>query len=75
MAQAIQQGNYMAVCDSSFQEELGTVAWIVTNNLQQGIILGMMWAQGYQQTNVLFCSEHAGIYSIVQVVTSFANIT
>jgi len=70
---ALAHGMCMAVCNGSYQEDIGTAAWIVTNCSENGFIRGLTWVPGLPHDQCAFCSELAGIYSVIRMVNCLCN--
>jgi len=68
IAVTLANGKCLAICDGSYQSELGTAAWIITDELESGYVQGSTWVPGILDDQSAYRSELAGIYSIIWLV-------
>jgi hypothetical protein len=76
-AQAILQGEAIAVSNGSFKDQYGTAAWVIEGNDHRGRISGAVIVPGNAEDQSSYRSELAGIYSIfiaVKHICQFFNI-
>jgi len=59
----------MAICNGSYQDNLGTAAWIIMDESELGFITrSTAWAPGIASDQCAFQSKLASIHSIIWVV-------
>jgi hypothetical protein len=78
MAEAIKQGNAIAVSDGSFQDQYGPAAWVLEGDSSSGRISGAVTAPGNAKDQSAYRSELTGIYSIMMCTKNlceYFNIT
>ncbi len=78
IAQAIQDGDAIAISDGSFHEQFGTASWVIEGTDSKGRIVGEVLVPGTSRDQSAYRSELAGIYSImtgVKNICEFFKIT
>ena len=73
LAQAISQGDAIAISDGSFQDTYGTAAWVLEGIDSVGRIKGAVVVPGTAKDQSAYRSELAGIYSIMVAVTKLCK--
>jgi len=75
VVQAIIQKKGIAVCDGSFQDEIGTAAWIIKDGTEHGCTSGVTWVPGLPKDQCAF-EANLQVYTLLsKKQTIFANIT
>jgi hypothetical protein len=67
------EGTAMAVCDGSFKEKFGTVAWIIRNNEAEACIRGCVHCPGALEDHSSYRNELAGIYAVLTVTNKLCD--
>jgi hypothetical protein len=73
LAEAIRQGEAIAVCDGSFQNQFGTAAWVLEGACPKGRIIGRVVVPGTAKDQSAYRSELAGIFSILLTVNKLCE--
>jgi hypothetical protein len=78
LADAICQGQAIAVSDGSYKDKFGTVAYVLEGATAVNQIMGVLAVPGVPEDQSLYHSELAGLYGIammVQVICKYFGIT
>jgi hypothetical protein len=65
LAQAIQEGEAIAISDRSFHDQYGTAAWVLEGCVSIGRAIGANVVSGTAKDQSAYRSELAGIFSIL----------
>jgi hypothetical protein len=65
LAQAIQEGEAIAISDGSFHDQYGTAAWVLEGCVSTGRAIGAVVVPGTAKDQSAYRSELAGIFSIL----------
>jgi hypothetical protein len=77
IAKALQNGDAIVISVGSFQDQFGTAAWALEGVCSMGRITGDVTVPGTEKDQSAYCSELAGIYSLlicVKHICDFFNI-
>ena len=73
IANAIKQGSAIAVCDGSFKDAFGTVAYMIESDTSMNRLVAVLVAPGEAKVQSSFRSELAGLYGVVVMVNTICE--
>jgi hypothetical protein len=73
LAEAIRQGQAIAVSDGSYKDDFGTAAYVLEGKTAANRIVCALASPGISEDQSSFCSELAGLYGIIMMVQAICH--